>query len=283
MSKQTTIAKEAFVEGIGLHTGKDSRVIFKPARTDEGIKFIRTDIEPKTAVEAVWQNTISAQSVRGSVIEKDGAGIYTIEHILACANGLGIDNMIVEISSNEPPILDGSAKLFAQTLSQAGLSQLESDRQYFMVEEAMSFEFGKTKYHAYPCERLEIHCSINFDHPFLQNQSIVIPEINPEIFVQEIAPAKTFCFDYEIEALRANGLALGGSMDNAIVIAVNGIHNKEPLRFKDEFVRHKTLDLIGDLYLAGHPIKAQIVADRPGHKNNINFVKEFVKRAKLVL
>lgn len=281
MSKQTTIAKEVSVQGIGLHTGKDSKVIFKPAAVGEGIRFIRVDIEPRAEIEAVWQNTVSSQSVRGSVIEKGGAGVYTIEHILACANGLGIDNMTIEINSNEPPILDGSAKLFAKTLSEAGKIELEGQRQFFTIEEPLSVEFGKTGYHAYPCERLEINCSINFDHPFLQGQSIVIPEINPEVFINEIAPAKTFCFDYEIEALRANGLALGGSMDNAIVIAINGIHNKEPLRFKDEFVRHKTLDLIGDLYLAGHPIKAQIVADRPGHKNNINFVKELVKKAKL--
>ncbi|MDR2860427.1 MAG: UDP-3-O-acyl-N-acetylglucosamine deacetylase [Elusimicrobiota bacterium] len=282
MAKQTTISKEVFVEGIGLHTGKKSKVVFKPGNQDTGIVFVRVDLPNKTQIKASHENTVPSQAVRGSVIEKDGAMIYTIEHIMACSNAFGIDNMIVEINGTEPPILDGSAEVFAQILSDANIQELPADKQYLVLEEPMSFESGKTKYSAYPCERLEIDCSIGFDHPFLKSQHLALPEINKEVFLKEIAPAKTFCFDYEIEALQKNNLALGGSMDNAIVIGIDSIHNKEPLRYKDEFVRHKILDLIGDLYFAGYAIKAQIIADKPGHKNNINFVKEFLKKAKLV-
>ncbi|MDR1951951.1 MAG: UDP-3-O-acyl-N-acetylglucosamine deacetylase [Elusimicrobiota bacterium] len=282
MAKQTTIYKEISIEGIGLHTGKESKIVFKPSLDDKGIRFVRVDLEQKTEIEANWRNAVSSQAVRGSVIKKDDAFVYTIEHILASAHAFGIDNLTVEINCSEPPILDGSAKMFAKALLEAGIKELESDKLYYTVREPMRFEIGKSKYCVFPCDRLEIDCTISFDHPFLQVQHFTIAQIDKDSFINEIAPAKTFCFDYEIEALRKNGLALGGSMDNAIVIGINGIHNEEPLRYGDEFVRHKVLDLVGDLYLAGRGIKGQIVAERPGHKNNIDFVREFVKKAELV-
>jgi UDP-3-O-acyl N-acetylglucosamine deacetylase len=280
--KQNTVDKEVSLEGIGLHTGKISKITLKPATDNKGIRFIRVDLPVKIEIEASWQNAVSSQAVRGSVIAKDGAIVYTIEHIMACANAFGIDNLIVEIDSSEPPILDGSAKLIAQAFLDAGKRELSADKLIYTIQKDMRFEFGKSVYSIFPCERFEIQCSIVFDHPYLQHQQFAITNINQETFIKEIAPAKTFCFDYEIEALQKNNLGLGGSMANAIVIGLEGIHNTEPLRYDDEFVRHKTLDLIGDLYLAGHQIKAQIVAQRPGHKNNINFVKEFVKRAQLL-
>jgi len=279
MAKQTTISKEVFVEGIGLHSGKNSKVVFKPAIAGKGIRFVRVDLPGKPEIEAVWKNAASGQAVRGSVIEKNGASIYTIEHIMSAASALGIDNMTIEINNSEPPILDGSAKIFAQTLSAAGIAELESLKEYYVLKEPVYFEAGKTKISAYPSEKFEVECSIEFNHPYLRRQEMKVENVNKDFYINELAPAKTFCFDYEIEALQRNGLALGGSMDNAIVVSLNGIHNKEPLRFADEFVRHKVLDLIGDLYLAGKPIKAKIVADKPGHLNNINFVKEFVKKA----
>ncbi|MDR2192010.1 MAG: UDP-3-O-acyl-N-acetylglucosamine deacetylase [Endomicrobium sp.] len=279
MAKQTTILKEVFVEGVGLHSGKNSKVVFKPAQAGKGICFIRVDLPNKQEIEAVWQNAASGQAIRGSVIEKNGARIYTIEHIMSAASALGIDNMLVEINNSEPPILDGSAKIFAKTLSDAGIKELESPRQYYALKEPVHFEAGKTKISAYPSDKLEIECSISFNHPYLRHQEMKIENINKEFYINELASAKTFCFDYEIEALQKSGLALGGNMDNAIVVSLDGIHNKEPLRYCDEFVRHKILDLIGDIYLAGKPIKARIVADRPGHQNNIGFVKEFIKKA----
>ncbi len=279
MAKQTTIAKEVFVEGIGLHTGNKSKVVFKPAQANKGIVFIRVDLPNKPEIPALWSNAAVGMAVRGSVIEKGGARVHTIEHIMSSAFALGIDNLIVEINNNEPPILDGSAKIFAETLISGGIKELDAPKEYYVITEPIHFESGKTKISAYPSDKLEIECTIGFDHPFIKRQEMKVSEINKDVYLNQLAPAKTFCFDYEIEALQKNGLALGGNMDNAIVVSLDGIHNKEPLRYDDEFVRHKILDLIGDIYLAGKPIKAKIVAEKPGHQNNIGFVKEFVGKA----
>ncbi|MCL1972019.1 MAG: bifunctional UDP-3-O-[3-hydroxymyristoyl] N-acetylglucosamine deacetylase/3-hydroxyacyl-ACP dehydratase [Endomicrobia bacterium] len=278
MAKQTTIQKETQVEGIGLHTGNKSAVTFKPAEAGYGIKFIRVDLPGNPEIEATWQNAVTGMAVRGSVIGKGSAKVHTIEHIMSSACALGIDNLKIEINNNEPPILDGSAKFFAAALMNAGIKELDAPKEYFVITEPVHFEAGKTKISAYPSDKFEIDCTIGFDHPFLKHQQISL-EVNKEIFCNEVVGARTFCFDYEIEALQKSGLALGGSLDNAIVVALDGIHNKEPLRYDNEFVRHKVLDLIGDFYLAGKPIKAKIVADKPGHQNNIGFVKKFVEKA----
>jgi UDP-3-O-[3-hydroxymyristoyl] N-acetylglucosamine deacetylase/3-hydroxyacyl-[acyl-carrier-protein] dehydratase len=278
MIKQITIQKEAQVEGIGLHTGNKSIVVFKPAQAGYGIRFVRVDLPGKPEIEASWQNAVTGMAVRGSVIGKDGARVHTIEHIMASCCALGIDNLKIEINNNEPPILDGSAKLFADVLMKAGIKELDAPKEYLTISEPIHFESGKTKISAYPSDKFEIDCTISFEHPFIKSQHISL-DVNKDVFCRDLSSARTFCFDYEIEALQKNGLALGGSLDNAIVVALDGIHNKEPLRYDDEFVRHKALDLIGDLYLAGKPIKAKIVADKPGHQNNISFVKEFVKKA----
>lgn len=280
MAKQTTIQKDVRIEGIGLHTGNKSTVVFKPAAAGYGIKFVRVDLPDKPEIEAIWENAVTGMAVRGSVIGKGGARVHTIEHIMASCCALGIDNLKIEISNNEPPILDGSSKIFTDILMSAGVKELDAPRQYLAIEEPVHFEAGKTKISAYPSDKLEIDCAIGFDHPFIKHQRIQL-EVNKDVFRNELSTARTFCFDYEIEALQKNGLALGGSLDNAIVVALDGIHNKEPLRFDNEFVRHKALDLIGDLYLAGKPVKAKIVADKPGHQNNIGFVKEFIKKAVL--
>ncbi|AKL97829.1 bifunctional UDP-3-O-[3-hydroxymyristoyl] N-acetylglucosamine deacetylase/3-hydroxyacyl-ACP dehydratase [Endomicrobium proavitum] len=279
MAKQTTIAAEAYVEGVGLHTGKKSKVVFKSAPANSGIKFIRTDLSGKPEIPALYSNALLNMAVRGSVIAKGEARVSTIEHIMSSCNALGIDNLTIEIDNEEPPILDGSAKVFAETLAKAGVKELDAPKEYYVITEPVIFESGKTKISAYPSDKLEIECTIGFDHPYLKHQEMKVSCVNKDFYLSDLASAKTFCFDYEIEALQKNGLALGGNMDNAIVISIDGIHNPEPLRYADEFVRHKILDLIGDLYLAGKPIKAKITAEKPGHLNNINFVKEFVKKA----
>jgi len=281
MSKQTTIAKEVVLEGIGLHTGNKSKIVFKPAPADYGIHFIRVDLPNKPDIKADWQNLSGDVAIRGTIIEKDGVKIYTIEHILASCSALQIDNVLIEIDNSEPPILDGSAKIIAEELLKAGIKELEAERTYYGLKEPVSFKNGQTEITAYPSDNFEIECTIGFDHPFLSHQEGKFI-ITKENFTNGIAAAKTFCFDYEIEALQANGLAKGGSLENAIVIGPTGIHNKEPLKFEDEFVRHKTLDLIGDLYLLGKQLKAKIVAKKPGHKNNGLFVKEFIKKAIII-
>ncbi|MDR2399921.1 MAG: bifunctional UDP-3-O-[3-hydroxymyristoyl] N-acetylglucosamine deacetylase/3-hydroxyacyl-ACP dehydratase [Endomicrobium sp.] len=281
MAKQTTILKEISIEGVGLHTGNNSIVVFKPTPAGYGIKFVRTDLPNKPEIAALWSNAASDLAIRGSVIEKEGVRIHTIEHIMSACLALGIDNLIIEINNNEPPILDGSSKIIAEALLNGGIKELDAPKQYYVIKKPVHFESGKTKITAYPSNNLEIDCTIGFDHPLLKYQQMSLESVNKENYINNIAPAKTFCFDYEIEALQNNGFALGGSMDNAIVLGLDGIHNKEPLRYEDEFVRHKILDLIGDLYLAGKPIKAKIVADKPGHQNNIAFVREFLKDAVL--
>jgi UDP-3-O-acyl N-acetylglucosamine deacetylase len=281
MIRQTTILKETSLEGIGLHSGAKSVVVFKPViQAGYGIRFIRADLPSKPEIEAIYKNTATGLAVRGTVIEKDGVRVHTIEHIMSACAALSIDNLIIEINNNEPPILDGSSKIFAETLLNAGVKELNNtQREFYTINDPVYFESGKTKISAYPSDHLEIECTIGFDHPFLKHQSLSLADLNKDNYLSDFASAKTFCFDYEIEALKKNGLALGGSMENAIVIGLSGIHNKEPLRYHDEFVRHKILDLIGDIYLAGKPIKAKIIAHKPGHKNNINFVREFISRA----
>ncbi|GHT36314.1 bifunctional enzyme LpxC/FabZ [Endomicrobiia bacterium] len=280
MANQTTISKEISVDGVGLHTGNKNIVTFKPApHAGYGIRFIRTDLQKKHEIEAVWSNAVVDLAIRGSVIEKNGVRVHTIEHIMSACFALGIDNLIIEVNNNEPPILDGGSKIFAETILSGGMKEFNAPKEYYTIKEPVHFESEKTKISAYPSDHLEIECTIGFDHPFLKFQQMTIKNLNKDDYLSCIASAKTFCFDYEIESLQKNGLALGGSMDNAIVIGLDGIRNKEPLRYSDEFVRHKILDLIGDLYLASKPIKARIVADKPGHQNNISFLKEFLKKA----
>ncbi|GHT39870.1 bifunctional enzyme LpxC/FabZ [Endomicrobiia bacterium] len=280
MANQTTISKEISVDGVGLHTGNKNIVTFKPApHAGYGIRFVRTDSQEKQEIEAIWSNAVVDLAIRGSVIEKNGVRVHTIEHIMSACFALGIDNLIIEVNNNEPPILDGGSKIFAETILSGGMKEFKAPKEYYTIKEPVHFESGKTKISAYPSDHLEIECTIGFDHPFLKFQQMTIKNLNKDDYLSCIASAKTFCFDYEIESLQKNGLALGGSMDNAIVIGLDGIRNKEPLRYSDEFVRHKILDLIGDLYLASKPIKARIVADKPGHQNNISFLKEFLKKA----
>ncbi|MCX5778097.1 MAG: bifunctional UDP-3-O-[3-hydroxymyristoyl] N-acetylglucosamine deacetylase/3-hydroxyacyl-ACP dehydratase [Elusimicrobia bacterium] len=280
MQRQTTINKEVTLEGIGLHTGNISRVTFKPAPAGNGITFTRDDIAGKPTIPASYKKVLGT-SVRGTTIGNEPACVHTVEHILAAAHGLQIDNLIIHITNNEPPILDGSAKPFADALVSAGIVELDAEREYITLNQPVTYVSGSTKLTAYPSDTLKIDITVGYDHPYLKHQAIVL-SITPETFLRDIAPARTFCFDYEIEALKKNGLAKGGDMSNALVVGLNGIHNSSPLRFSDEFVRHKLLDLIGDLYLLGKPIKAHIVAERCGHNHNVAFVKEIVSQGIII-
>jgi len=274
MEKQKTIAKEVYLEGIGLHTGNTSRVTFKPAEAGSGIRFVRVDLPGRPVVPATYTHVLGA--LRGTTIGVDSARVHTVEHILAVLSVFGIDNLEIEITNNEPPVMDGSARAFAEAVAAAGMRELDEPRDYLTLAAPITYESGKTKMSAYPAGSFSIECTIGYDHPLLREQSASF-NLSPDVFVREIAAARTFCFDYEIEALKAKGLAKGGDLTNAIVVGLSGIHNEEKLRFPDEFVRHKILDLIGDLYLLGKPLKARIVAVKCGHNHNINFVKELVK------
>lgn len=280
VEKQTTISREITLEGKGLHTGNKCKISFKPAPANHGVKFTRTDLKHCPSIEADFKHVLGV--TRGTVIGNKDFQIHTIEHVLASCMGLRIDNMDISLTNNEPPVMDGSAKEFVDKLLHAGITELDANRKYITLDKPVAYESGKTKLHAEPCDDLIIDCTIGFDHPFLKHQQAEF-NVTPDVFSKEISPARTFCFDYELEALMSKGLAKGGNLTNAIVIGHDGIHNPgKALRFPDEFVRHKILDLIGDLFLIGHPLKARITAVRCGHSNNINFAKEISKHGRIV-
>lgn len=272
MEKQRTIKQEVSYSGIGLHTGNATSVVFKPAAANTGIVFIRTDLNNRPKIAANFANVLGI--VRGTSIGSGDIQIHTVEHLLAALCGLGIDNLIIEINANEPPVADGSCKPFVEVLEKAGVVEQDAPKNYFAIKSPISYFSNDVHLVALPDEKFRISFTIEYNHPLISSQFASF-EVTPEIFKQEISAARTYCFDYEIEMLKKKGLAKGGSLDNALVIGEKEIHNKEKtLRYPNEFVRHKILDLIGDLYLLGRPLKTHIIAIRSGHGHNIAFAKE---------
>lgn len=273
MNKQTTISKTVTVSGIGLHTGNMTTLEFRPAGPDRGIVFVREDLPGRPEIPAKLEQVINV--VRGTTLAKGNAQVHTVEHLLAVCNGLAIDNCSIHLNANEPPVGDGSGIQFVEALEKAGICELDAERSVFHIRKTIRYEAGKTVIEAKPNnDHLKITYTIIYDnHPVISRQHAAFI-ITPEVFKKEISPARTFCFDYEIEALKRNKLARGGSLDNAVVIGIDRIHCKGNLRFQDEFVRHKIFDLMGDLYLLPGPIHADITAVRSGHGHNINFARQ---------
>jgi UDP-3-O-acyl N-acetylglucosamine deacetylase len=273
---QRTVAKEAVYKGIGLHTGNKCHLIFRPAPADAGITFVRGDLPGKPRLPANYK--IVSSVIRGTTLSDGGvkdavARVHTVEHVLSALFGLGIDNMEIEVNANEPPVADGSARPFWDVLEKAGLTELDRPRRFFQPD-PLEYRAGETYYKVEPADELIVETIIDFKHPFIGEQRRAFT-VTRDNYRDEISRARTFCFDYEVEALKRQGLARGGSLDNAVVVGMDKIHNKEKaLRYPDEFVRHKTLDLIGDLYLLGLPLKAKIEACRVGHGHNVNLVKQ---------
>ncbi|MFC1567092.1 UDP-3-O-acyl-N-acetylglucosamine deacetylase [bacterium] len=276
MAKQKTIKNEVSYTGIGLHTGNKTEITFKPAPINTGIKFIRTDIEGRPEIEADIKNVTSV--LRGTTISKGDIKIHTVEHLMATLCAMGIDNIFVELDKNEPPVGDGSCQHFVEVLKKAEIVEQSAEKEYLEITAPVEYNNNNVQLIGLPCDKFRISCTINYNHPILKTQYFTI-EINEETFVNEIAKARTFCFEHEIDELKKQGLAKGGSLENAIVIGDENIHNKE-LRFQDEFVRHKILDLIGDLYLIGKPIKGHIIAARCGHSANIEFTRKVLELTK---
>ncbi len=274
--KHRTIAKEAVFKGIGLHTGNKCHLVFKPAPENSGVVFVRTDLRSRPCLPATYKFVSTV--IRGTTLSVNGdknheARVHTVEHVLSALSCLGISNLIVEMNANEPPVADGSAMPFIETLLKAGLQE-QDNMQNFFQPDPFEYKAGESAYVVEPADDLVIETTIDFNHPLVKNQSRLF-HINQETYLKEIASSRTFCFDYEVEALKRQGLARGGSLDNAIVVGMDRIHTKEKsLRYADEFVRHKTLDLIGDLFLLGLPVKAKITASRVGHGHNVNLVRQ---------
>lgn len=271
MRSQRTIKNEVSFEGIGLHTGVHSKVTIKPASRDTGVTFVRTD--KATIIKAHVGSVID--TAFATTIGHNGVKIRTVEHIMAALSGLGIDNIIVEVNGPEIPILDGSSTELISIILRAGIAKQGKKMPFLRIKRPIVFEDGHSKIAAIPYNGRRITYSIFFNHYGFGEQRLSI-EINEESFAKEIAPARTFGFLKDIEYLRTNGLAKGGSLENAIIFGENGVLNASGLRFKDEFVRHKVLDSIGDFAILGFPIYGHIIASKSGHSANIKFLKKLL-------
>lgn len=271
MRLQRTLKQEVSFEGIGLHTGRYSKVRLKPAPRDTGIIFIRTDKEAiiKASIGSVTDTAFS------TTLGYNGTKIRTVEHILAALYGLGIDNLIAEVNGPEIPILDGSSTELISLIIKGGIAKQSKKRPYIRITHPVSFADGNAEIAILPFNGRYITYRIHFNHHLLGEQKMNF-EFTEENFAIEIAPARTFGFLKDVEYLKANGFARGGSFDNAIVLGESGILNSSGLRFKDEFVRHKILDLIGDLSLSGFPIYGHIIASKTGHSTNLKFLKKLL-------
>ncbi|MEW6235328.1 MAG: bifunctional UDP-3-O-[3-hydroxymyristoyl] N-acetylglucosamine deacetylase/3-hydroxyacyl-ACP dehydratase [Candidatus Omnitrophota bacterium] len=272
---QRTIAGEASISGIGLHTGQETTITFKPAPADSGIRFVRCDLEGKPEIEVKAENAVLEDSLYLTALGKGNLQVLTVEHVLAACTGLGIDNIVLELTSSEPPITDGSAKIFVEAIRKAGIVTLDRPKKYIEVKEPIWLFENGLELALIPSHRLEITYKIDYDHPAvgIRSASFLITE---EIFAEKIAPARTFCFLKDVDSLQKEGKIKGGSLENAIVIGDEDFLNDE-LRFPDEIVRHKILDVIGDLTLMGGPIKGHVIAVRSGHAFNIRFVQKILK------
>lgn len=265
-----TLAKEISYSGIGLHKGENIDMRLIPH--DKGIIFVRKDLEEgKNQIVLDIENTFDL--TRGTNLHNEyGAEVYTIEHFLSALYIVGITDLIVELNGNELPICDGSAKKFIELFEEAGIKELAEEVEPIVVKEPIYLSVNDKNIVALPYDGYKITYTIKFNHTFLKSQLAEF-DIDLETYKKEIAPARTFGFDYEIEYLKQNNLALGGTLENAIVIKKDGVLNPDGLRFEDEFVRHKMLDIIGDFKVLNRPIKAHIIAIKAGHALDIEFAK----------
>jgi UDP-3-O-[3-hydroxymyristoyl] N-acetylglucosamine deacetylase len=260
MDAQRTLRRSTSCAGIGLHSGRKVTLSLRPAAADSGICFRRVDLGG-LEIPASVAHVDSIHYATG--LAREHGSVDTVEHLLAALVSSGIDNAVVELNTPEVPIMDGSSAPFIYLVQEAGVRRLATPRRYLKVVRPITLSRGDKRIALYPSDHFKVTYSISFDHPLLRHQARTL-RITEESFTEEIAPARTFCFLREVEMLRQNGLALGGSLDNAIVIGETGILNNA-LRFEDEFVRHKILDVIGDLALVGYPIIGHVVAHRGGH------------------
>ncbi len=301
---QRTVKAPSSYEGIGLHTGNPTQITFLPAPINSGIRFVRKDLPGNPQIPALIDYV--SDSIRGTTLKLNGAGVHTVEHVLAALAGLQIDNVTVELSSNEPPVGDGSAKPFVDAILRVGVEEQDSPKDYLVIESPIFYSELKEKEGvelvAIPSDGFSLTLMIDYKNPALGAQYTAFFSLEDD-FIKGYAPARTFCFLHEVEELKREGLIKGGSLENAIVICdqplkerellelrklfslqeevfigQNGILNDIPLRYPNEPCRHKALDLLGDLCLLGRPLKAHVLAARSGHRANVAFVKKIRQR-----
>jgi UDP-3-O-[3-hydroxymyristoyl] N-acetylglucosamine deacetylase/3-hydroxyacyl-[acyl-carrier-protein] dehydratase len=272
--KQRTLAREVSVQGTGLHTGEAVTLTIKPAPVGHGIVFKRIDLNGQPEIKP--RVDLITDLVRNTALTSGHAKISQVEHVLSALSGCGIDNALVELNTSEPPVLDGSAKPFVNMILQGEPVEQDKEREYFVLDEAVSITDGNRSIIALPCDCLRISCT-SADDRGIHTQHLSL-DIDPDTYMTQIAAARTFTIYEEIEELVKMGKIKGGSLDCAVVIRGDKIISKEPLRFKDEFVRHKILDIIGDIMLLGMPLKAHIIATRPGHNINSQLTKKLAEK-----
>ena len=270
MSQQQTISEPVSFDGVGLHSGQKVNMTFLPAEPNSGIRFRRVDLDGKPEIMASVDHV--SDTTRSTTLSKGNIKLHTVEHILATFRGFEIDNAIVELDANEPPIADGSAREYCRMIKTSGTTLQAEAREPLVITAPISFSSGESILSIFPYDGFKISCTSSDEKgSFTQFYSI---DLTPESWEKEIAHARTFCFFEEIEFLIKNGLIKGGSLENAVIIRDDVVLTNEPLRYQEEFVRHKILDIIGDLTLVGRPLKGHIVAVRPSHRANCQLAQE---------
>lgn len=275
MVNQRTLASVISCTGIGLHTGQEVSLELRPASAGTGIVLIRTDLHEAVNIKAEMK-AVSASSF-ATTLEHRGVSIVTVEHLLAALSGLGVDNAIVEVDAPEVPIMDGSAAPFVSLILDAGIVEQNRPRKYIAIQEAVRITESERWIELGPSENFKISYTVDFDHPLISRQSYEV-SLPGNTFHEEISPARTFGFLSDVANLRSQGFARGGSLENAVVVGDYGVLNEEGLRFPNEFVRHKILDLIGDFSLMGHPLMGNVTAYKSGHAMNHRLLREVLSR-----
>lgn len=277
MLRQRTLKSLTSTTGVGLHTGQKIRMVLRPAQPDTGVVFRRVDLDPIADIparaESVGETRLSSCLVSG------GAKVYTVEHLMSALSGLGIDNVFVDLDGPEVPIMDGSAAPFAFLIQAAGIEEQSAPKRFVRIKKRVEVAEGDKWARLEPFDGYRLSFSIVFNHPVIEksNQSVSI-DFAETSYLKEIARARTFGFMQDVEQLREDGLALGGGLDNAVVLDEYRVLNAEGLRFSDEFIRHKVLDAIGDLYLIGKPILGAFSAHKSGHALNNRLLRELIAR-----
>lgn len=274
MRPQQTIANPVTLEGIGLHTGNPSVMTFRPAGPGTGRVIVRTDLPGQPEIHPSPERV--SQTVRGTTIRENGVEVHTVEHVLAALAGLDIDNCRIELTSNEPPIMDGSAQMFVEALLRAGIAPQSEPVDPYVLDHVVTLEQDGKTIVAWPYDGLRLTYCLEYDQPWPKSQRVEL-EITPDTFRARVAAARTYGFEHEIAWLRGQGLARGGSPDNAIILTAEGTANG-PFRFEDELACHKLLDMIGDLALLGFPVRGHFVAHRSGHAMNACLAERLLKK-----
>jgi UDP-3-O-[3-hydroxymyristoyl] N-acetylglucosamine deacetylase len=278
MIRQRTLKGSVKATGVGVHTGRKVSLVLRPAAPDTGIVFCRSDLPGSPAIPARAHNVVDTRMA--TVLEQNGARVSTVEHLMSAFFGLGIDNAYVDVSAEEVPIMDGSAATFVFLLQQAGIEEQPPPKKYLRVLKRIALAQGDKFVSLSPFEGFKVGFAIEFDHPvFEHSQETVDIDFGKVSFVKEVARARTFGFTQDVEAMRSAGLGRGGSLDNAIVVDDFRVLNSDGLRFDDEFVKHKALDAVGDLYLAGRPVIGAFHGHKSGHALNNLLVRALLDDA----